>query len=58
MEGHGLPTGGTLTPNQGWRLARAWFADRLSADWRRRSPEEARAIFDVIGLTGPFWQLS
>jgi len=47
--------GATLTPQQGWKLATAWFEDRLSPDWRRRTPEEARTIFDGIGLTGPFW---
>jgi hypothetical protein len=52
-----IPTGATLTPQQGWRLADAWFEDRLSFDWRRKTPEEARAIFDGIGLTDPFWDL-
>jgi hypothetical protein len=47
--------GATLTPQQGWRLATAWFEDRLSANWRRRTPEEARTIFERIGLTGAFW---
>jgi hypothetical protein len=40
-----------------WRLARAWYADRLSPDWRRRTPEEAREVFDQLGLTGQFWSL-
>jgi hypothetical protein len=52
-----IPTGATLTPQHGWRLADAWFEDRLSSDWRRKTPGEARAIFDGIGLTGPFWDL-
>jgi hypothetical protein len=54
----GAPTGATLTPQQGWRLARAWFEDRLSSDWRRKTPEETRAVFDSIGLTDPFWRVS
>ena len=40
-----------------WRLARAWYADRLSPEWRRRTPEEARETFDQLGLTGEFWSL-
>jgi hypothetical protein len=47
--------GATLTPQQGWQLATAWFEDRLSPDWRRKTPEETRAIFEDIGLDGPFW---
>jgi hypothetical protein len=50
--------GATLTPQQGWQLATAWFEDRLSPEWRRKTPEEARTIFDGIGLTGPFWDLA
>jgi len=49
--------GAVFTPQQGWRLAQAWFADRLQPSWRRRTPEEAHAIFASIGLTGPFWDL-
>jgi hypothetical protein len=52
------PIGATFTAQQGWRLATAWFEDRLSPDWRRKSPEEAQAIFEGIGLTGPFWNLT
>jgi hypothetical protein len=40
-----------------WRLAQLWFHDRLSPDWRRRTPDEAHAIFASAGLTGPFWRL-
>jgi hypothetical protein len=47
--------GAILTPQQGWQLATAWFDDRLSPDWRRKTPKESRAIFEGIGLTGPFW---
>jgi hypothetical protein len=49
--------GEVFTAQQGWRLAEAWFADRLEPSWRRRTPEEAHAIFASIGLTGPFWDL-
>ncbi len=49
--------GAAFSTEQAWRLARAWYADRLSPDWRRATPEEAQAIFARIGLTGEFWQL-
>lgn len=49
--------GATLTPQQGWQLATIWFEDRLSADWRRKTPEEAQAVFDSLGLVGEFWRL-
>jgi hypothetical protein len=57
-EPRGATTGATLTPQQGWLLAKAWFTDRLSRDWRRKTPEEARAVFDSIGLTGAFWDVT
>jgi hypothetical protein len=52
-----IPPGGTLTPDQGWQLARAWFHDRLEPGWRRRTPDEASALFTSLGLTDPFWRL-
>jgi hypothetical protein len=39
-------------------LALAWFHDRLSPDWRRKTPEETEEVFAGIGLTGPFWRLT
>ena len=56
-EERGTAPGAVFTPRQGWRLAQAWFADRLDPAWRRRTPDEAHAIFASIGLTGPFWDL-
>lgn len=56
-EHRGSSMGATLTPEQGWRLAKAWYEDRLSPDWTRKTPEEAQAVFEEIGLTGSFWEL-
>ena len=52
-----VPLGETMTVAQQWRLARAWYADRMSPDWRRRTPDEVHAVFADVGLTGDFWRL-
>jgi len=52
------PRGGTLTLNQGWRLAKEWYADRLSPKWRPKTTAEAQAALARIGLVGEFWRLS
>jgi hypothetical protein len=39
-------------------LARAWYADRLDADWTPRSREQSQAILDGVGLTDAFWLLT
>lgn len=54
----GVGRGATMTLDQQWRLADAWYRDRLSESWRRRTPDEAQALFTEIGLTGPFWSLT
>ena len=36
----------------------AWYGDRLSSEWRRRTPEEAQGVLAGLGLTGDFWELS
>ena len=56
-EQRGLERGAVFPLATCWRLAQAWYADRLSPDWRRRTPAEAREVFDQLGLTGEFWSL-
>ncbi len=54
-----LPRGASLSPELCWRLSQEWFGpDRRAPVWRRRTVEEAQALFDSLGLVSPFWQLS
>lgn len=53
----GQPRGETLTLEAAWRLAHGWYSDRLDSEWRRKTPDEARALFASLGLTSPFWRL-
>ena len=53
-----IPMGATLSLDQQWELARVWYSDRMPPEWRRRTPAEAEAVFESIGLTGPFWKLT
>jgi hypothetical protein len=53
-----IPIGASLTLEQQWDLARVWYSDRMSPDWRRRTPQEAEAVFASLGLTGEFWRLT
>ena len=55
--GHG-PKGALLTLDQLWGLASAWYRDRMAPGWRRRTPEEAQALLESLGLSGPFWSLT
>ena len=54
----GTPLGATLTPQQCWQLAHAWYRSRLSSTWRRPSPQEAQKVLESLGLTDPFWRLA
>jgi hypothetical protein len=49
----GMTTGVTLTLEQQWELARVWYADRMSPEWRRRTPKEA----DSFRRSGLDWRL-
>lgn len=53
-----LPRGAFLTPEQLWGLADGWYANRMSSEWRRRTPGEAEALFGQLGLEGEFWRLT
>jgi hypothetical protein len=53
------PRGATLSIEQAWRLAQAWYGpDRRDPAWRRKTAPEAEALFDSLGLAGDFWRLS
>lgn len=53
-----LERGAILTLDQQWRLAQGWYSpDRRDPTWRRKTPDEAEAVFTELGLTGPFWSL-
>ena len=41
-----------------WKLACAWYDDRLDRNWRRRTISERQTILDGVGLEGPFWRLT
>lgn len=44
-----------MTIGKCWALAEVWYHDRLSPEFHRRTIEQALAIFEDLGLTGPFW---
>ncbi len=54
----GRHAGAVFTPEQMWCLADAWYSDRADPTWRRKTPDEAEALFAGIGLTGDFWRLT
>jgi hypothetical protein len=49
--------GGVLSLETAWRLAKEWYHDRLDATWRRKTADEAMALFEELGMTGAFWAL-
>lgn len=50
--------GASLTLEQCWRLAQAWYSEpRTNPEWRRRTPDEVRAVFSNLGLGGEFWSI-
>jgi hypothetical protein len=56
-EQRGVEPGATFSLDRLWGLARTWYSDRLSPEWRRSTAEEAQQVFDGLGLTGSFWRL-
>ncbi len=50
----GVSRGEAMTVEQQWHLASRWYSNRMSAQWRRFSPQEAEDIFAEVGLRGDF----
>lgn len=40
-----------------WRLARGWYAGRLTRGYQRREPSDAATYLRDVGLAGEFWGL-
>ena len=55
---HGRPKGAILNMPTALRLAQRWFGDYAQPDWRRKTPEQAEAIFSELGLDPGFWNIS
>ncbi len=51
-----LTRGAILTLEQAWKLADAWYRDRMTPDWRRRPADAAHELFASLGLTSDFWR--
>ena len=55
-ERHHFPHGEVIDIATGVALARAWFGDYLAPTWRRKSIDEAKRVFQSLGLTSEFWR--
>lgn len=54
---HDRPKGSVLPIESGMQLTQRWFGDYASPAWRRKSAQEAQAIFNEIGLDAAFWNI-
>jgi hypothetical protein len=54
---HAMPRGATMDMSQLWRFASDWYGAYLREPWRKRTPDEIRALFARHGFTGPFWEI-
>ncbi len=54
----GRKPGATIPVTKLSELAHAWYADRLSPEWRPHTQDQNQAILDSLGLSGDFWRLA
>jgi hypothetical protein len=54
---HGRPKGALLDMRKAVGLADRWFGDYASPEWRRKTPDQALAIFEELELDPEFWTL-
>jgi hypothetical protein len=55
-EAQNRPRGKTLPLQKTWELSEAWYGNRLSPDYRGRTAEQIREVFDGVGLRDEFWR--
>jgi hypothetical protein len=54
-ERHAMPRGHVMSLPALWAFARDWYGDYLTVPWRKRAPDEVRALLAAHGLTSDFW---
>jgi hypothetical protein len=54
---HSRPKGSVLGIAKGLELARLWSGDYASRDWKRKTPDQAAAIFKELDLDPEFWRI-
>lgn len=54
---HRLPKGAVMTIPALWSFASEWYGGYLQHPWRKRTPDEVRALFARHGLTSAFWEV-
>jgi hypothetical protein len=52
-----ISKGPLITIKQLWQLAETWYANRLTKESKRPTPDEIPRIFSRVGLEGAFWDL-
>ena len=57
LESKQLKRGAVLSLPKIWELSQRWYQDRMSPDYRGRTPAQVREIFSDMGLTSEFWQV-
>ncbi len=54
---HNIPKGDIQPLEKLWELAQKWYGDYLNPNWVKRTAEEAKTVFNEIGLTHSIWNL-
>ncbi|MCA1601925.1 MAG: hypothetical protein LC776_09885 [Acidobacteria bacterium] len=56
--GWNLPRSEVIPLDKCFSLAQAWYSpDRREPEWRRRTIDEAEALFGELGFISEFWRL-
>ena len=54
---HRIPRGDVRPVSQVWAFAKAWYGKHLDPQWKKWTTEEAKALFEQFGLSGPIWDI-
>lgn len=49
--------GAIISLEQQWKLAQAWYVDRMDMEWRRKTTGEIDLLWQELGFASPFWDV-
>ncbi|KAK0660336.1 hypothetical protein DIS24_g3437 [Lasiodiplodia hormozganensis] len=54
-ETHGFRHGAIMDLDTMWKLSKAWYEDKASYDYNRKTAEEKTELYEGLGMVSDFW---
>ncbi|KAG6368754.1 hypothetical protein INS49_002968 [Diaporthe citri] len=54
-ERHGFGKGDVMSAETLWKLSLAWYGDKHTYEYTRKTPEEVKELYNSLGMASSYW---